>query len=375
MKSLSTIARELGVSVATVSYVYNGKWRENRIHPDLAERVRRKLAEERGLPDARGRQLRSGRTQTIGVLLPHLDQPYFLKLLAGIEQRLDQSDYMVLLGSAHWQHEGRQVQLIERMLARRVDAVVIAPRPAADLSEFVGKLWSQRPRCPLVFIDNYLPESAVPHVLSDNRWGARQAVQRILAAGRRKILFFGGDASLAAIHDRYLGYCDAIQGAGLQPSESLTIWWRGREAAACESLRRLLTSADRPDAIFGTSFLRFFPVLEVLEELALTHPADVLLAGFDEPLDSWARGTVLRVVRKPLLTVVQAAAEIGQQAVDLALAAIEGRDVAGQQRLIRPAVNWELEDAGPDCLAKGPFGLNTAKNGLENPVKESSHAT
>jgi LacI family transcriptional regulator len=343
MKSLSAIARELGVSVATVSYVYNDKWRENRIHPDLAERVRRKLSEQRVLPDARGRQLRSGRTMTIGVLLPHLDQPYFLKLLAGIEQWLYQSDYMVLLGSAHWQHEGRQVGLLQRMLARRVDALLMAPRPAADLAEFVTSL-IERPGAPLVFIDNYLPGVAVPRVLSDNRWGAREAVRRIVSAGRRRILFFGGDESIAAIHDRYLGYCDALQEAGLPLSESLTIWWWGREEAALESLRSLLASADRPDAIFGTSFLRFFPVLKVLDELTLTHPADVLLAGFDEPLESWTQDTVHRVVREPLLTVIQAAAEIGQQAVELALAAIDGQDVCGQQRLIRPVVSWQPGD-------------------------------
>lgn len=344
MKSLSTIAKELGVSVATVSYVYNGKWRENRIHPDLAERVRRKLAEERGRPDARGRQLRSGRTQTIGLLLPHLDQPYFLKLLAGIEQRLDQSDYMVLLGSVHWQHEGRQVQLIERMLARRVDALVVAPRPAADLSEFLAGWMRQQPSCPLVFIDNYLPECAAARVLSDNRWGAREAVRRILNSGRRKILFFGGDASLAAIHDRYLGYCDALHEAGQEPRESRTIWWWGREQAALESLRAMLTGPDRPDAIFATSFLRFLPALQVLAALALRHPADVLLAGFDEPLDSWTQDTVQRVIRQPLLTVVQAAAEIGEQAVECALTAIGGQDLRGHERLIRPEIRWPQPD-------------------------------
>ncbi len=92
MKSLSAIAKELGVSVATVSYVYNGKWRENRIHPDLAERVRCKLEQERAAPNALGRQLQSGRTQTVGVLLPYLDQPYFLHLLTGIEDPLFESD-------------------------------------------------------------------------------------------------------------------------------------------------------------------------------------------------------------------------------------------------------------------------------------------
>ena len=151
MKSLSAIARELGVSAATVSYVYNDKWRENRIHPDLAERVRRKLEEERGAPNPLGRQLQSGRTQTVGVLLPYLDQPYYLNLLAGIEQRLSESDYMVLLGVAHWQQQDRQVELAERMLARRVDALLMSPRPAQDLSDFVASVIRNGDQ-PLLFV-------------------------------------------------------------------------------------------------------------------------------------------------------------------------------------------------------------------------------
>lgn len=170
MNSLSAIAKDLGVSVATVSYVYNDKWRQNRIAPELAERVRLKLQQERGAPDTLGRQLQSGRTQTVGVLLPHLDQPYFLNLLAGIEHRLSESDYMALLASSHWELEIRQVQLLERMLARRVDALVMCPYPAADLSEFLVSML-QSGGTPLIFLDSYLPECGAGRVLSDNRLG------------------------------------------------------------------------------------------------------------------------------------------------------------------------------------------------------------
>ena len=170
------------------------KWRENRIHPVLAKRVRRKLEVERGAPDTLGQQFRSGRTQTVGVLLPPLDQPHFLHLLAGIEGRLGESDYMALPGVAHWQ-QPRQVELAERMLARRADA----------------------------------------------------------------------------------------------------------------------------------------PVL----------PSDILLAGFDEPMESWTTETVRHVVREPLLVVRQATTEMGRVVVEMALAAIDGSETRGQQRLIRPAMSWQ----------------------------------
>ena len=223
MKSLSAIAKELGISAATVSYVYNDKWRQNRIRPDVAERVRRKLEQERGAPNTLGRQLRSGRTQTVGLLLPNLDQPYFLRLLAGIEQRLGERDYMALLGIGHRQEQDRQVDLAERMLARHVDALLVCPRPAVDISDFLVSL-SQAGERPFLFVDNYLPQCTAARVLSDNRWGTRQAVSKMLGEGRRRVLFLGGNSAIAAHRDRYLGYCDALKDAGVACASSLTVW-------------------------------------------------------------------------------------------------------------------------------------------------------
>lgn len=341
MKSLSDIARELGVSSATVSYVYNGKWRENRIRPEVAARVRLKLEAERAGPDALGRQLQSGRTLSVGVLLPHLEQVYFLRLLAGIEGRLDEAGYTLFLGIAHRGRESRQVELLERMLARRVDAVLMAPRPASDLRGFLATMRG-RSATPLVFVDNYVTRCRVARAVSDNHWGAREAVRCMAASGRRRILFFGAAPGVAAIDDRYLGYRDAVREAGLPVLRSMA---RGPRAAATAGLPlELLGGSRRPDAIFASSFLGFLPVLEAMDRLGLRHPDDVLLAGFDEPMESWAQDTVRRVIREPLWAVIQRADQMGKAAVDLALAAIAGADIAREVRLIRPDLSWRRND-------------------------------
>lgn len=343
MKSLSAIAREMGVSVATVSYVYHGKWRENRIRPEVAERVRKKLEAEGAAPDALGSQLRSGRTRTVGVLLPHLEQAYFLKLLAGIEARLAESGHMLFLGIAHSGREVRQVSLVERMLTRRVDAVLMAPRPAADLDVFLAAM-RRRSKTPLVFVDNYLAQIRAGRATSDNRWGARQAVRDMLRVGRRRIAFFGWDPSVAALWDRFEGYCDALKAEGLPRSRSLTIWRHEREAEALDALRELLRHPrHRPDAIFATSFLHFLPALKVMDDLGLRHPDDVLLAGFDEPVETWAEDTVRRVIRQPLWAVIQRAGEIGRAAVELALAAIGGKNISAAHAMVRPDLSWRKD--------------------------------
>jgi len=257
MKSLSAIAKELGVSVPTVSCVYNDKWRENRIHPELAERVRQKLIEERGAPNTLGRQLQSGRTQAVGVLLPHLDQPYFLNLLAEIAHRLSQFDYMVLLGVAHQGSKHQQIGIAERMLARRVDATLICPRPVKDLGGFVAAV-EHNDRRPIVFVDNYLSGTSLPHVVTDNRWGARQVVGKLVEEGRRRILFLGGNSAVAALQDRHGGYGDALKDAGLKRDKSLPVWRdSGDESASkrcdpCFEALGLPTRSSRP-ATSGSS--------------------------------------------------------------------------------------------------------------------------
>jgi LacI family transcriptional regulator len=343
MKSLSAIARELGVSVATVSYVYNDKWRENRIHPELAERVRQKLIEERGAPDTLGRQLQSGRTQTVGVLLPHLEQPYFLNLLAGIEHRLSESDYMVLLGIADAGGERQQIGIAERMLARRVDAMLIGPRPTRDLGKFVTA-FQHNDRRPIVFVDNYLAGTSLPYVVTDNRWGARQVVGKLVDEGCRRILFLGGNSAVAALQDRYAGYCDALKDAGLKRDRSLTIWRDAGDGSALKTVRSLLQSKRPPDAIFATSYFRLFPFLELLNELELRHPRDVLLAGFDEPMETWMAEVLRNVIQEPLLVVQQDAAEMGRVAVDCSLASVDHADASEQHHLIRPILSWKHEN-------------------------------
>ena len=105
-------------------------------------------------------------------------------------------------------------------------------------------------------------------------------------------------------------------------------------------MRSLLRGPRPPDAIFATSYFRLFPFLELLNELGLRHPHDVLLAGFDEPMETWEAEIVRNVIEEPLLVVHQDAAEMGRVAVNLALSAVDEAGVSKKQRLIRPILSW-----------------------------------
>ncbi|MBN2451292.1 MAG: LacI family DNA-binding transcriptional regulator [Lentisphaeria bacterium] len=346
MKTLSAIARELGVSAATVSYVYHGKWQEKRIHPDLAARVQASLRAERGRPDPLGRQLQSGRTQTVGLLLPHLEQSYFLRLLAGVEERLSASGYMLCLANAHRRREGREVELVERLLARRVDALLLSPLPCSDLSAKLGDLCAHA-AVPLVFVDTYLSSVPAARVTTDNVWGAREITRALVGHGCRRVLFLGGDPQNAAIQDRYRGYCDGLEEAGLAPGQDSVLWARDVASEFADAVRGVFSSGDRPDAIVADSFFRFAPVFEILADLGLSHPSDVVLAGFDRPREGWGHGAARAVVQAPLLMALQRAQTVGLKAADVALRALGGEDVSHEIHAVRPRRSWLEEEDSP----------------------------
>jgi len=163
----------------------------------------------------------------------------------------------------------------------------------------------------------------------------------MLNQGRRRILFLGGNSTVAALPDRYRGYCDALNDTGVRRVKSLVVWRDTGDELALESVRCLFSRDKRPDAIFATGFFKFFPFLELLDDLGLNHQSDVLLAGFDEPMEGWARDVVHSVIQKPLWVVKQNAIEMGQAAVDLILMAINGAKIVKQQRLIQPVLSWQ----------------------------------
>lgn len=129
--------------------------------------------------------------------------------------------------------------------------------------------------------------------------------------------------------------------AGVRRVKSLVVWRDTGDELALESVRRLFPRDKRPDAILATNFFKFIPFIERLNDLWLNHQSDVLLAGFDEPMESWAQDAVHGVIQKPLWVVKQDAIEMGQAAVDLILMAINGAEIVKQQRLIQPVLSWQ----------------------------------
>lgn len=345
MKTLSDIAKEMGVSKSTVSYIYHDKWRAKRISQELADKVLARLREERAQPSMLGQQLRLGTTRTAGILLPNMDQPYFLQLLSGLERRLGQENTMLLLGNAHRGVVLRQTEFIEEMMARAVDRVIFSPTPADDLTELIQRVRERN--VPIVCVNNYLPDHDVPFAVSDNRWGAHQLVSHLIELGRKRILFIGASPRVAVIVDRYNGYKQALEDAGLKFRKELVIWREGLgDEKITQLVREQLTARIRPDAIFFDSLFLSRRIILLMNELGLKHPEDILISGFDYPVDVPRTQAFRETVLTPLLTVQQDAPRMGTIAAELAMTG-QVQETGERSVFIKPALSWEELLPGP----------------------------
>jgi len=328
VKSLSDIARELGVSVTAVSYVYNGKWREKRIGADLARRIQERLTAEQATPNALGNQLRTGRTQTIGIILADLTKPFYLDLLCGLEQTLAAEGYLSLL--CHSDMGRRESHYLGELLSRGVDGIIMAPHRPDAITTQLETL--QEHRIPIVLVDNYLPDSNLDFIVTDNRWGAYQAVRHCLAQGCQRIVHIIASASpLAAIRDRYDGARQAATEAGLDGDGFQIV----PSLAGLESYLAGMSARKDRTAIVAASFHDFGPGFQALARLKRRIPRDLVLVGFDSvPMETL--GDLCAYVDEPIPTVRQRGLEMGAQAAKRLMTRLHGSTRGRCRRFIKP---------------------------------------
>src|SRR3954451_11754212 len=212
---MKEVARVAGVSLATVSRVVNGT---GDVRPELAERVHdavRMLGYRRDLTASTLR--RADRSSaSIGLIIEDVSNPFFSAVHRGVEEVARTRGVLTFVGSSDEQ-EARERELAEAFAARGVDGLVIVPC-APDQSYL---LRDQQSGIALVFVDRPPQFLRSDAVVSDNRGGARAAVEHLIGVGHRKIAFLGDRASIFTAAERLAGYHDALSAAAIERSPAL----------------------------------------------------------------------------------------------------------------------------------------------------------
>jgi LacI family transcriptional regulator len=310
---LKDIANDLGLSVVTISKVLRN---HSDIGPQTRERVLKRIKELNYRPNLNARALITGRTYTVGLVVPDLLHPFFAQVAKALSARLRERSYGVLIASSEEDPQFEREE-IERFLARQVDALVIASAET-DASAFLS---IEEQQTPYVLIDRRVAKQNAHFIGVDDVQAGVLATQHLIAQGCRRIAHIRGEQDVSTALGRLQGYRQTLAAAEMK---EIVVTGAGYDAAL-----QLIAMKSPPDGIFCYNDPVALGAMRAILEAGLRIPEDVAVVGCGNIL----YGDLLRV---PLTTVEQSSHEIGDRAAIVALSLIEGSAPESAESYIQP---------------------------------------
>ena len=311
--TIGDIAQLAGVSKATVSRVLNHK---PDVDPATRERILRIVSEQGYTPSISASNLAGGRSRLIGVVVPSFAWPFIPDVMRGVSEVVEKTQYeLVLYNINDTVQEDHRRDIINHILVSKLTAGILAILPGNAAPDIVRL---HRSGFPVVMVNDQDRPHGVAWVGTDNFGGAYAAVRHLISLGHRRIAHIQGPMQHLCSQERYQGFLQAMDEAGLTIDASLVIEGDFNEKGGESAAHRLfsLPLEKRPTAIFAASDLTAYGVLEVAEEYSITIPKDIALVGFDD-ISSAAH------VRPALTTIRQPFYEMGKQSLELLLSMLD----------------------------------------------------
>jgi LacI family transcriptional regulator len=308
---ISAVAAAAGVSRTTVSHALSGK---RYVAAETKERILAAIEELGYRPNRVAQSLRRRSTLSVAYLATDLSNPYYPAVIKALHRGLDAVGYALLIGETDGSAGGER-HLLEEMVARQVDAVVIHPMAMSvpDIRELVGGL-------PLVAAVGD-PDAAVDVpadvIMSDDALGIGEALRHLIDRGYRDIAFLSGPSDVKVALSRLGAFREASAAAGHHVPEDWIDHVPFTRDGGAEAMRRLLKCNSRPRAVMCANDLIAIGALDVLREAGLRVPEDVAVVGFDD-ID------LAELLTPRLTTVKNPAAAVGAACAEAVLARLAG---------------------------------------------------
>ncbi|MCB0910453.1 MAG: LacI family DNA-binding transcriptional regulator [Propionibacteriaceae bacterium] len=316
MRDVAALAQ---VSVGTVSNVLNSP---ERVSEATRLRVQAAIDKLGWVPNESARQLRAGRSRSIGMVVMDIANPFFTDVARGAEELLYGAQYSVQIGNSD-QDPVREVTLLERFEQQRVGGVLLAP--IDDSAERMIRL--RRRGIPVVIVDRVGSAADFCSVGVDDLAGGRLAGQHLLDRGHRRLAFVGGPSTLAQVRDRRRGIELAVEQAGADASllavSTPTLSLEAGVSSAGEIAA--LPADERPTAVFAANDLVAIGLLQGFVTAGLQVPDDVAIIGYDDIAFAAAAAVPLSSVRQPR-------EDIGRKSAELLVREIEDADSGAPHR-------------------------------------------
>lgn len=293
------VAREAGVSQATVSRVLNGR---TNVSPEVRAQVEAAIAKLGYRPNFSARSLVTNRTRTVGVVVGDLGNTYYVELLQTVSEGLARAGYRTLMLS---DRGGGAQDLAAVLWETDVDGIIVLTSLLAPADEErIASL-----AVPTVTLGPHRFAGA-DSVTPDNVAGGRLAAEHLLALGHRRIGVVAGPLEAASIAERHAGFVAGLMDAGVTLDPSLVVPGELAHDPAAAATRTLLDAAEPPTAIFCLNDLMGFAALNAVHAAGLRVPDDVSVLGFDDLKMAGWEAFRLTTVRQPIAEMASAAARL-----------------------------------------------------------------
>ena len=332
--SVRDVADHAGVSVGTVSNAMN---HPQKVSAAVLDRVQQAIEQLGYVRNDAARQLRVGRSASIGLVVLDVRNPFFTDIARGAEDAAAEVGLSVILGNSD-EDVAREAAYLDLFEQQRAAGVLISP-----YGDITARLRRLRERgIPAVLVDRSSADETFSSVSVDDVAGGRLAVEHLIAQGRRRIAFVGGPLDIRQVSDRLEGARRAVAAAPdasleVIETEALSVI-EGRAAG-----QRIVARAagERPDAVFAANDLIAMGVLQALmmQGVGVAVPGEIALIGYDD-IDFASAAVV------PLSSIRQPAQLIGRTAVEIMLEQSANPDAEPRQVVFQPELVVRASTAG-----------------------------
>jgi LacI family transcriptional regulator len=333
--TVQDVARKAGVHASTVSRALNPATR-HRLSEEVTARVLAAAAELGYVPNTLAASLRTRRSETVGVVLPDITNPVFPPILQGLEAVLAEERYVAMVAHAGTD-PARQQLVVERLLARQVDGLVLATVTRHDA--IVDQCL--KAGAPVVVVNRNEMDHRVSSVVSDDMRGMRLAVDHLYGLGHRRIGHLGGPQNVSTGKGRLDGFLQAARDHGLTPTtDDVALADAFSREAGREAAFRLLDRAPELTGVVVANDLLALGLYDVLAARGLSCPGHLSVVGHNDM-------PFVDLVSPPLTTVRIRHREMGEQAARVLLRLVRGETEGGMDVVLKPDLMVRASTAPP----------------------------
>lgn len=314
--TLSELSKLLDLSPSTVSRVLNGNSKKYRISDQTVKKVQNAAIKYNFKLNQIAQNLRLKRTNTIGLVIPDISNPFFANLARKIEIELRKHGKLILLCDTNDDTE-LEIETISLMMTRQVDGLLIAP--VGLFSEHLNNLQE----LPTVLIDRYYKNISIPYVSTNNFKGAYQATKYLIERNHKKICCLQGLTNTISNLERVRGFNQAIADFNISTKDIKIIGSDFSLENGYKSASEILSNEDIPTAFFALGNQIAFGTLKAIKEKGLIVPDDISLISFDEQ-------PYFELTVPSITTIKQPIEQIGQIATEMLFDLINKKDVKSQ---------------------------------------------